>query len=71
MEFINCFFILNKIDKLEDKDKEIKSFEENMLKNKLGIDLSKNYIDYISSTQLTEEREKDIDFQHYLKYIIN
>ncbi len=46
----------NKIDILEDKDKEIKSFKENMLKNKLGIDLSNNYIDNISSTQLTEER---------------
>ena len=32
-----------------------------MLKNKLGIDLSNNYIDNISSTQLTEEREKDIE----------
>ena len=53
---INCFFILNKIDELENKDKEIKSFKENMLKNKLGIDLSNNYIDYISSTQLIEER---------------
>ena len=55
MQKILCFFV-NKIDLLEDKDKEIKSFKENMLKNKLGIDLSNNYIDNISSTQLTEER---------------
>ena len=52
----NSLFFVNKIDLLEDKDKEIKSFKENMLKNKLGIDLSNNYIDNISSTQLIEER---------------
>jgi hypothetical protein len=55
LQKILCFFV-NKIDLLEDKDKEIKSFKENMVKNKLGIDLSNNYIDNISSTQLTEER---------------
>ena len=42
-----------------------------MIKDKLGVDLSKNYIDFVSATQLTEEKDKDIDFPHYLKYITN
>ena len=70
-EFINCFFILNKIDILKDEEKEIKYFIDHMIKDKLGVDLSKNYIDFVSATQLTEEKDKDIDFPHYLKYITN
>ncbi len=42
-----------------------------MIKDKLGVDLSKNYIDFVNATQLTKEKDKDIDFPHYLKYIIN
>jgi hypothetical protein len=70
-KFLNCFFILNKIDILKDKEKEIKYFIDNMIKDKLGVNLSKNYIDFVSATQLTEEKDKDIDFPHYLKYITN
>ena len=70
-KFINCFFILNKIDILKDEEKEIKYFIDYMIKDKLGVDLSKNYIDFVSATQLTEEKDKDIDFPHYLKYITN
>ena len=73
-KIVNSFFILNKIDLLHNKEKEIEQFEEKILKQELKIEFSKetnNYFDFISAKELNEESEKNIDFMHYLKFIIN
>ena len=73
-KFINSFFILNKIDLLKDKEKEIELFKDTILNKKLQIEFSEesnNYFDFISAKELTEEKEKNKDFFHYLKYIVN
>ena len=71
---VNSFLILNKIDLLQDKEKEIEKFKEKILKQELKIEFSEktnNYFDSISTKELTEETDKNKDFLHYLKFIIN
>ena len=66
------FFILNKIDLLHYKIKEIEQFKKK-LKENLQIGFSEeanNYFDSISAKELTEENEKNKDFMYYLKFII-
>ena len=68
----NSFFILNKIDLMDDKEKEEKIFENEMLVKKLGVNLKDTTIHllYLSCEELTKEIKQYEDFQSYLKYLL-
>ena len=72
INYSNSFFILNKTDLMDDKKKEEKIFEEEMLKNKLNINFNDKsiHIKYLSCKELTNEIKKFEDFQSYLKYLL-
>ena len=64
----NSFYILNKIDLLDDYEKEVNNFKEEILKKKLNLDLDKCYINYISALQLEFESIKGKGFNFFLKH---
>ena len=64
----NSFYILNKIDLLDDYEKEVNIFKEEILKKKLNLDLEKCYINYISSLQLEFESIKGKGFNYFLRH---
>ena len=68
----NSMFILNKIDLMDDEEKEKKIFKEEMLVNKLKINIEDKtiHIHYLSCKKLTNEIKKQEDFQSYIKYLI-
>ena len=68
----NSFFILNKIDLMDNEEKEKNDFEEYMLKNQLKVDLKDPtiHINYLSCKNLTKETKKFENFQSYLKYLL-
>ena len=70
--YSNSFFILNKIDLMDDEEKEKKMFEEEMLKNKLKINTNDKtiHIEYLSCKKLTSEIKRFDDFQSFLKYLL-
>lgn len=70
--YSNSFFILNKIDLMDDEEKEKKDFEEIMLKNQLKVNLKDptNHYNYLSCKNLTKEIKRFENFQSYLKYLL-
>ena len=70
--YSNSFFILNKTDLMDDEKKEKKIFEEEMLKNKLNINLNDKtiHIHYLSCKKLTNEIKRFDDFQSFLKFLL-
>ena len=64
----NSFYILNKIDLLDDKEKEVNNFKEEILKNKLNLDLNKLYFNELSALQLEFESIKGNSFNFFLNY---
>ena len=70
--YSNSFFILNKIDLMDDEEKEKKMFEEEMLKTKLKINTNDKtiHIEYLSCKKLTNEIKRFDDFQSFLKYLL-
>ena len=70
--YSNSFFIMNKIDLMDDEEKEKKIFEEEMLKNKLKVNINDKtiHIQYLSCKKLTNEIKKFDDFQSFLKFLL-
>ena len=70
--FDNSFFILNKIDKLDNEEEGKKKFIDNMLVDKLKIDKNNPniHIQFLSCLKLTSESKKYEDFFHYLEYLL-
>ena len=70
--YANSFFILNKIDLMDDEEKEKKDFENYMLENQLKVNLKDKtiHIEYLSCKNLTKETKKFENFQSYLKYLL-
>ena len=68
--YYNSFFILNKVDLLDDYEKEINDFKNIILKGKLNIDIDKCFIDYISALNLEDESKKGNNFKCYLNYCL-
>ena len=70
--YSNSFFIMNKIDLMDDEEKEKKIFEEEMLKNKLKVNINDKtiHIQYLSCKKLTNEINKFDDFQSFLKFLL-
>ena len=64
----NSFYILNKIDLLDDYEKEVNIFKEEILKKKLNLNLEKCYINYISALQLEFESIKGKGFNYFLRH---
>ena len=69
--YTNSFFILNKIDLMDDEVKEKKDFE-NYIKNQLNVNIKDKtiHIEYLSCKNLTKETNKYDNFQSYLKYLL-
>ena len=69
----NSFFILNKIDLMDDKEEEKKIFENELI-DKLEVNLKdqkiKIHLQYLSCQNLTKEIKKHQNFQSYLKYLL-
>ena len=69
----NSFFILNKIDLMDDKEEEKKIFENELI-DKLAVNLKdpkiKIHLQYLSCQNLTKEIKKYENFQSYLKYLL-
>jgi len=63
---------MNKIDLMDDKQKEKRKFEEEMLINKLKINIKdpEIHFHYLSCKKLTNEIKKHEDFQSYLKFLL-
>ena len=68
--YYNSFFILNKVDLLDDYEKETNDFKNIILKEKLKIDIHKCFIDYISALNLEDESKKGDNFKCYLNYCL-
>ena len=70
--YSNFFLIMNKIDLMDDEEKEKKLFEEEMLVNKLKINREDKtiHLHYLSCKQLTNEIKRQENFQSYLKYLL-
>ena len=71
-DYSNSFFILNKVDLMDNKEAEKKLFETEMLVNKLKINLENKtiHIQYLSCRNLTNEVKRKENFQSYLKYLL-
>lgn len=61
----DSFYILNKIDPLDDLEGEVNNFKEEILKKKLNLDLNKCYINFISALQLEFESIKGKGFNFF------
>ena len=72
LNYNNSFFIMNKIDKMENENREKKKFLDEFLAGKLKIDLKNPtiHIKFLSCLQLNNESTKYKDFLHYLKSLI-
>ena len=68
--YYNSFFILNKVDLLDNFENETNNFKNSILKEKLNLDIDKCFVNYISAINLENEAKKGDNFKCYLKYCL-